>query len=62
MGTSVTYCTKCRACNWAGKDKCYVCSGELEPTFREVYNYYYQNDPEFRKMVDNNNQSKAEGR
>jgi len=37
MSTSVTYCTKCRACNWAGEEKCVVCGGELEPTFKEVY-------------------------
>ena len=43
MGTSVTYCTVCKACNWAGKEKCVVCGGELEPTFQQVYNYYMGN-------------------
>ena len=55
MGSSVTYCKICKACNWAGKDKCTVCGGELEPTMAEVYNHYYKTDPEFKVMADKNN-------
>jgi len=46
MGTSVTRCTKCCRWNWAGKEKCVVCGGELEPTFRQVYDYYMGNKKE----------------
>jgi len=49
---SVTYCKECGACNWAGKEKCEACGGELEPTLAEVYAYYYTTDPEFRGFVD----------
>ena len=40
MGTSVTYCKGCGACNWAFRECCEDCGGELEPTFRQVYAYY----------------------
>lgn len=54
MSGSVTYCKDCGACNWAGKEKCETCGGELEPTLRQVHAYYYQTDPKFKKMVDRN--------
>ena len=54
MGSSVTYCIECKSCNWAGKEKCEVCGGELEPTLAQVHAFYYTEDPEFRKMVDEN--------
>jgi hypothetical protein len=56
MSGDVTYCVNCGACNWAGKDKCRVCGGELELTLAQEYAYYCHTDPEFRKMVDTNNQ------
>ena len=52
MSGSVTYCTECRACNWAGKEKCEACGGELEPTLAEVHACYCATDPKFRKFVD----------
>lgn len=52
MGSQVTYCKDCGACNWAGEKKCVVCGGELEPTLNEVYAYLYTTDPEFKEFVD----------
>ena len=54
MSGSITYCKECKACNWAGKKKCSECGGELEPTLAEVHAYYCQTDPEFKKMVNEN--------
>jgi len=58
MSGSVTYCKECKACNWAGEEKCRVCGGELEPTLREVWNYYYQTDKAFRDFVDGQKEAK----
>lgn len=52
MGSQVTYCKDCGACNWAGKQRCEACGGELEPTLHEVFAFYYRIDEEFRKHVD----------
>ncbi len=52
MGSSVVYCKECRACNWANKDKCVDCGGELEPTLAMVHAYYCGG--EFKKKVDEN--------
>lgn len=62
MSGSVTHCKECGACNWAGKDKCEACGGELEPTLAQVHAYYYLTDPEFRKMVDENHKNLGDKR
>ncbi len=52
MSGDVTPCLKCGAMNWAGKEKCDVCGGELAPTLSEVYAYMYATDADFKKQVD----------
>lgn len=52
MGGSVTFCKECGACNWAGKERCETCGGELEPTLRQVHAFYCATDPGFRRFVD----------
>ena len=52
MGTNVTRCIECCKWNWAGKEKCVVCGGELEPTFNEVYNYYMENKNNGRQPME----------
>jgi hypothetical protein len=59
---NVTYCKKCKSPNWAGKKRCEVCGGELEPTLHEVHAYYYNTYPEFKEMVDKNHQSLGENK
>ena len=54
MGGSITYCKECKACNWAGREKCEVCGGELEPTLAQVHAYYCGSDPVFKKLLDEN--------
>ena len=59
MSGSVTYCIAYKACNWAGKEKCEVCGGELEPTLAQVHAFYCATDPEFKKFV-NEERAKSE--
>jgi len=49
MSGSVTYCKKCGACNWAGKERCEVCGGELEPTLDQVFAQLVKEEAEEKK-------------
>jgi len=52
MSGSVTQCLECGAMNWAGKDKCRLCGGELAPTLAQVHRYVCSTDPTFRKQIE----------
>lgn len=55
MSGSITYCSNCKATVWAGTIICPECgSPDIAPTLREVHAYYYNADPDFKKMVDDN--------
>lgn len=61
MGGSVTECLECGAMNWAGKEKCEVCGGELAPTLRQIHATLYAIAPDFKKMVDERHKAEVLG-
>lgn len=52
MSGSVTYCYRCGKFEWANRDKCSHCGGQLAPTLREVHALLME-ELEHRRRQDN---------